>query len=69
MNSPGNIAGGHAVGEMRPKPVVALTVEAFNARFLDGPVHPLDLALVHEWFGLVNRCSMPFASQIMSKRI
>src|SRR3546814_8909094 len=27
------------------------------------------LSVVHGWFGLVRRCLMPFASQIMSKRI
>jgi len=48
---------------------VALVVEAFNGSLLDGAVHPLDLPLVQGWFGFVSRCSMSFASQIISKRI
>jgi hypothetical protein len=54
---------------MRPQLVVALVVEAFDGRFLDGSVHPLNLAVRLGTVGLVSLCSMPFASQIMSKRI
>jgi hypothetical protein len=33
------------VCEVRPQLVVALVVEAFDGGLLDGPVHPLDLAV------------------------
>jgi len=39
----GEVVGGHEVSEVRPELVVALIVEASDGRFLDGPVHPLDL--------------------------
>lgn len=41
-----------------------LTVAALIVRFIR-----LTRPLVHGWFGLVSRCAIPFASQIMSKRI
>jgi hypothetical protein len=62
---------------VRPELVVAFVVETLNGRLLDGAVHPLYprlregrlCPLVQGWFGLVSRCSISFASQIMSKRI
>ena len=39
------VIGGHEVGKGRWELVVALVVEAFDSRFLDGSVHPLDLAV------------------------
>ena len=56
---------------------MAVVVEARDRRFLDGAVHPLGLVVGPGWFGpsttlgraLVSRCSMAFASQILSKRI
>lgn len=54
----GEVIGRHEVGEVRPQLIVAYVVEAFDGRFLDGPVHPLDLTVVHGWLGLASRCSM-----------
>lgn len=41
----GEDVGSHGVGEVRPESVVALIVEAFEGRFRDGPVHPIDLSV------------------------
>lgn len=54
---------------MRPELVVALVVEAFDGRLLDGPVHPLDLPVGPRMVRFGEPVLVAFASQIMSKRI
>lgn len=41
----GKVVGYYEVAEMTPKLVMGLVVEALNRGFLDGPVHPFDLAI------------------------
>lgn len=45
-----------------------VVVEALDGGFLDGSVHPLDLAVGPGVLHLVRRCSMPLSSQTQSKR-
>jgi hypothetical protein len=39
------VVGSHEAGKVRPEFVMALIAEALNGGFLEGAVHPLDLAV------------------------
>ena len=45
LQSASEVVGSHEVGEVLPELVMALVVVAPDGRVLDGPVHPLDLAI------------------------
>jgi hypothetical protein len=45
--------------------IVVFAVIPFDGDFLDRAVHSFDLPLAQGWLGLVRRCSIPLASQIM----
>ena len=45
LEPPGKVVGRDEVGEMLPELIVAVVVVSSDGRFLDGPVHPLDLAV------------------------
>lgn len=45
LEAPGEVVGVDEVGEVLPKLVVGVIVEAVNGGLLDGSVHPLDLAV------------------------
>ena len=64
----GEIIGRYEVCEVHPQLVVAPVVKAFDGRLLNRAVHSLDLT-VGPRIGLVSRCSMSLASEIMTKRI
>jgi hypothetical protein len=64
----GETIGRYEVREVHPQLVVAPVVKAFDGRFLNRAVRSLDLT-VGPRIGLVSRCSMSLASQIMTKRI
>ena len=42
----GEVVGRHTVGGMSAELVMALVIEAFDGRILDGPVHALDLPVI-----------------------
>jgi hypothetical protein len=63
------VVGCHEVCEVGSPLIVALVVEPFHCWVLDRSVIRSTSPFVQRWFGLASRCSIPFASQIMSKSI
>ena len=49
--------------------MIAVEMVSFDCRFLNRSVHPLDLAIGPRMVHLYQFYSIPFTSQIMSKRI
>jgi hypothetical protein len=45
LEASAEVVGGDEVGEVLPKLIVAVVVIAFDRRFLDRPVHPLELTI------------------------
>ena len=54
---------------MAAKLIVTIVVIPFYGRVLNRAVHPFDLPVGPWMFGLVRRCSISFAAQIMSNRM
>ena len=54
---------------MRAEVVMAIVVIPFGGRVFNRAFMRSTCPFVQGWFGLVRRCSMPFAAQIMSNRM
>jgi hypothetical protein len=64
LQAPGVVVGVEEQLEVSLELVVAVVVVALRGRVIRST-----WPFVHGWFGLVSRCSISLASQIMSKRL